>query len=92
MGITGEELAERCDISTTYLRQLEGGMKPPSIQTLGTLCRELKVSPSYLLPEMNPCAAESVQEELILAVQGLTPEQIHAIASAIITFRRELGL
>lgn len=91
MGMTGEELAERCDISTTYLRQLEGGKKTPSIQTLGTLCRELNVSPSYLLPEMESNDRTLEQEELLLAVRGMTPEQIHAVASAIRTFRRELG-
>lgn len=91
MGMTGEELAERCDISTTYLRQLEGGKKTPSIQMLGTLCRELNVSPSYLLPEMEPGETTTEQDELLLAVQGMTSEQIHAVASAIRTFRRELG-
>lgn len=91
MGMTGEELAERCDISTTYLRQLEGGKKTPSIQTLGTLCRELGVSPNYLLPEMNQDELWPAQEELLTATRDLTPPQIHAIASAIKTLRRELG-
>lgn len=92
MGMTGEELAERCNISTTYLRQLEGGKKTPSIQMLEALCRELRVSPNYLLPGMGTSAEATEQEELIMAVQGMAPEQIRAIASAIKTFRRELGL
>lgn len=89
--MTGEELAERCDISTTYLRQLEGGKKTPSVQTLGTLCRELRVSPNYLLPEMIQDVTLPAQEELLAAARDLTPVQIHAIASAIKVLRRELG-
>lgn len=52
MGMTGERLAEACNINATYLRQIEGGVKTPSLPIFITLCRELKVSPNYLLPEL----------------------------------------
>ena len=51
-GMTGEVLAERCHINVTYLRQIEGGTKIPSLPMFTKLCRELNVSPNYLLPEL----------------------------------------
>lgn len=90
MGMTGEELAERCDISTTYLRQLEGGKKKPSIEMLGIICHELGVSPNYLLPEMVPDRTTVNMEELAVAVNGMTTAQIRAVVSAIKALRREL--
>ena len=31
LGITAEKLSERCHINATYLRQIEGGTKVPSL-------------------------------------------------------------
>lgn len=46
-GLTAEKLAEACNINSTYLRQIEGGKKLPSLPVFATLCRELRVSPNY---------------------------------------------
>ncbi len=51
-GLTGDKLAEACNINPTYLRQIEAGVKTPSLPMFATICRELKVSPNYLLPEL----------------------------------------
>lgn len=40
-GLTAEKLAEACNINSTYLRQIEGGKKLPSLPVFATLCREL---------------------------------------------------
>lgn len=55
-GLTGERLAELCNINAIYLRQIESGSKTPSLPMFVGLCKQLKVSPSYLL-------ADSLQEE-----------------------------
>ena len=47
-GLTGEKLAECCNINATYLRQIEAGTKTPSLPMFVGLCRQLSVSPSYL--------------------------------------------
>ena len=47
--LTGEKLAEACNINATYLRQIEAGTKVPSMPVFVTICRELKVSPSLLM-------------------------------------------
>lgn len=52
-GLTAEKLAEACNINSTYLRQIEGGKKLPSLPVFATLCRELRVSPNYILDADN---------------------------------------
>ena len=51
LGITGEKLSEACNIDPSYLRQIECGLKLPSLQVFIILCRELKVSPERLLAD-----------------------------------------
>lgn len=50
-GLTGEKLAELCNINATYLRQIEGGTKTPSLPMFVVICRQLRVSPDYLLSD-----------------------------------------
>jgi transcriptional regulator with XRE-family HTH domain len=48
-GFTAEQLSERCNINAVYLRQIEGGIKSPSLPVFIDLCNALKISPDYLL-------------------------------------------
>lgn len=48
MGLTQQELAEACQLSTNYLATLEGGSKFPSAETLETLALTLKLKPYQL--------------------------------------------
>ena len=48
-GLTAEQLSEMCNINATYFRQIEGGVKVPSLPVFITICRVLKISPDYLL-------------------------------------------
>ena len=52
--LTSEKLSEACNINATYLRQIEFGAKMPSLSVFISICRELKVSPSYLLSDILP--------------------------------------
>ena len=51
-GITSERLSELCNINDTYMRQIESGAKIPSLPVFVTICKELRVSPSYLLADV----------------------------------------
>lgn len=42
-GIRQNSLAESCDISQTYLSQIENNAKEPNISTLKVIAKELKV-------------------------------------------------
>lgn len=53
-GLTGEKLSELCHINATYLRQIEGGTKMPSLPVFIDICKALKISPDYLMQDILP--------------------------------------
>lgn len=82
-GLTSEKLSEFCNINATYLRQIESGAKMPSLPVFISICRELKVSPSYLLWDI--LADPEVQEMDALSElwEKATPKQIKMVNSMI---------
>lgn len=80
-GLTSEKLSEACNINATYLRQIESGSKIPSLPVFVSLCRELKVSPSYLLVEVLPDTEIREMDMLLELWQIATPNQIKLINS-----------
>lgn len=82
-GFTGEKLAELCNINATYLRQIEGGIKIPSLPIFVSLCRELKVSPNYLLKDTLADNEYSDTMELAELINRASPEQIRLASSMI---------
>lgn len=50
-GFTAERLSELCSINATYLRQIESGVKMPSLPVFIDICKALKISPDYLLQD-----------------------------------------
>lgn len=82
-GLTSERLSELCHINATYLRQIEAGKKSPSLEVLLTLCREMRVSPNYLLADELTPGEEDGVELLTRLYQGATPSQIRIIAAMV---------
>lgn len=82
-GITGEKLAEACHINTTYLRQMESGVKIPSLPMFVTLCRELDVTPNYLLADVFADTVGGGMNELLDLWEKATPEQLKMIKGMI---------
>lgn len=50
-GLTADKLSESCNINATYLRQIEGGTKVPSLPVFIDICKSLHISPDYLLQD-----------------------------------------
>lgn len=50
-GFTSDSLSEKCSINATYLRQIEGGIKMPSLPVFIDICNALQISPDYLLQD-----------------------------------------
>lgn len=50
-GFTADRLSELCHINATYLRQIEGGAKMPSLPVFIDIRRALKISPDCLLQD-----------------------------------------
>ena len=81
--MTGEKLSEACNINATYLRQIESGAKMPSLPVFISICKELKVSPSYLLSDILNDAEISEMDELQKLWMNATPKQIKMVSSMI---------
>lgn len=82
-GITGEKLSEACNINATYLRPIESGSKMPSLPVFISLCKELKVSPSYLLSDILSDPEIQEMDELRELWQKASPKQLKMISSMI---------
>ena len=82
-GLTSKKLSKACNINATYLRQIESGAKMPSLPVFVTLCRELKVSPLYLLVEVLPDTEIKEMDTLLQLWQTATPKQIKMITSMV---------
>lgn len=82
-GLTGEKLSEACHINATYLRQIESGARAPSLSVFVSLCRELKVSPSYLLVEVLPDSEIRDMDALLELWRTATPTQMKIISSMV---------
>lgn len=81
-GLTSEKLSELCSINATYLRQIEAGIKTPSLPLFVQLCETLSVSPSYLLSD-NLSNRLDGGDELIKLCQNASPGQLRLITALV---------
>lgn len=81
--ITGEQLSEACNINATYLRQIESGLKTPSLPVFVTLCNELDVSPDYLLHDLLKNPYSSGADLICDLYDNATPKEITLITAMI---------
>lgn len=49
MRLTQEALAERVDLSATFVGHIERGTRIPSLETIGRICKATGLSADYLL-------------------------------------------
>jgi len=74
-GFTADQLSELCNINATYLRQIEGGAKVPSLPVFITICNALKISPDYLLRDALKDNEVSKIQELTKLWENTSPRQ-----------------
>ena len=82
-GLSGDKLSELCDVTPSYLRQIEAGSKTPSLPLFVALCNQLKVSPDYLLNGVVGNGVEYCTEEISELVRAASPSQLRLIAAMI---------
>lgn len=83
LGLTSEKLSELCNINATYLRQLESGAGMPSLPVFISICKELKVSPSYMLSDFLDDPPIQKMDALWEIWNTATPMQIKLISTMI---------
>ena len=89
-GFTADRLSELCHINATYLRQIEGGSKMPSLPVFIDICNALRISPDYLLRDMLAENEVSRIRELAELWENTSPSQ-QEIATAMIRAVLEYG-
>lgn len=73
VGLSCQELAEKCYVNEGYIRQIEAGTVP-SMQLIIQFCNILNSTPDYLL---GYAAGDSNEEKLLLAkIYELTPDEV----------------
>lgn len=82
-GLTSDRLSELCNINATYLRQIEGGAKMPSLPVFINICNALRISPDYLLQDMLTDNEVSRIRHLTELWENTSPSQL-GIAIAMI--------
>lgn len=79
--LTADKLSELCNINATYLRQIEGGVKMPSLPVFIDICNALKISPDYLLQdELEENEISQIKELEILWKDASPSKQELALA------------
>ena len=87
MNMTQEKLAEKLDISTSFLSRLENGNSVAGLETYCEICQALNVTLDYLTEEIVPAAKRKQCERVFLdAISGMNPDEIDYLLKVINTF------
>ena len=81
--LTAKQLAELCHIDDTFLRQIEGGTKLPSLPVFVDLCNVLCISPAYLLKDSLSHNEYAELGELSLLWEQATYDQIKLVTTLV---------
>ena len=73
--LTADKLSELCNINATYLRQIEGGVKMPSLPVFIDICKALHISPDYLLQDELGENEISKIHEIEMLWKNVSPQQ-----------------
>ncbi|HWQ41197.1 MAG TPA: helix-turn-helix transcriptional regulator [Desulfosporosinus sp.] len=82
-GFTQEGLAEKVDVSSTYIGYLERCQKSPSLELISTISKALEIEPALLLTPLDKGNDEL--NRLISLLSGKAPHSVtfvHNIATA----------
>lgn len=89
-GLTSEALSEICDVNAGHIRQIESGIRLPSLPLFIKICRALKTAPNEILKDQfDPEIIES-ESKLLLKVENLTPKQKRILSDLLDTFNKSM--
>lgn len=73
--MTQEVLAEKADIGTMYLGEIERGVKMPTVSVFVRIIEALQVSADYILRNELSSGKDYVFDEITQKLSSLTPKQ-----------------
>lgn len=78
-GLTQEELAEKANLSVSFMGQIERGERKLSVDTLVKIGNSLGISFDYLLQSGQRLKHDTVIDELVYTLKGRTQNEIRMI-------------
>ena len=84
--MTQEDLAERVDVTTFYIGEIERGAKTPSLDLFIKLIEVLDVSADYLLRDTVSTGNVYGDKRMARKLENLSPKQRAAIEAIIDTY------
>ena len=82
-GLTQDDAAEKCGLSTNYFRQIELGNKVPRLETFLRIAEVLEVSTDLLFAGNFTWIAEARSNELYKKIEQLPANQQDYVLSAV---------
>ena len=90
-GLTSEALSEICDVNAGHIRQIESGIRLPSLPLFIRICQALKTALNEILKDQfDPEIIES-ENKLLLKVESLTPKQKRILSDLLDTFKKSMN-
>ena len=89
-GMTQEQLAERTDITSVYLSELERGLKLPSLTVFVSIAETLHVSTDSLLRDELDTGKDFVYADITKKLERLTPKQRIAASEILEAYIRNI--
>ena len=86
LNMTQEDLAERVDVTTFYIGEIECGAKTPSLDLFIKLIEVLDVSADYLLRDTVSTGNVYGDKRMARKLENLSPKQRAAIEAIIDTY------
>lgn len=73
--MTQAQLAEKINVSTNYIGQIERGDRKPSLETLVDICNELGTTINYLLADNLTTPCDNIIVEVVNTMNGLSRKE-----------------
>ncbi len=86
-GLSQAKLAEKCNLSTSFIAEIEMGRSVPSIKTLETIATALRVEPYQLLIDKENITAPTKEDLLNKLKNELTDSMNNLIINIIDKYR-----
>ena len=88
--LTAEQLAEKVNVSVTFMREIERGNKKPNLDNFVKIVNELGVTADDLLCDSIKKDTSLVLNKVTKGMEGLSNEQVGLIAALVDTMIKEV--
>jgi transcriptional regulator with XRE-family HTH domain len=91
MGLSRERFAELCDISDSFLSDVERGKKSLTVKTLNKICVAANLSADYIVLGVAPEGVTDEVAALVALLKGLPSHQLQNSVDLLSLFMKALS-